>query len=216
ALFTWSTIGDTLKAHLNKASPTATADNDGQNRLNFLRGYRSQEAVTFRQRNSRLGDIVNSAAAYSAAPTTRYNTAAYRTFYDTNKNRTKAVFVGANDGMLHAFNSTTMDELFAYIPSWMAPKLSQLSNTNYNSSGHTSYVDAPPAVAEAQVGSDWKTVLVSGTGGGGQGVFALDVSNPSDFAADKVLWEFTDQNDADMGNVVSQPRIVKLRTSAPG
>jgi len=216
ALFTWSAIGNTLKAHLNKASPTATADNDGQNRLNFLRGHRSQEAVTFRQRNSRLGDIVNSAAAYSAVPTTRYNTTAYRTFYDNNKNRTKAVFVGANDGMLHAFNSTTMEELFAYIPSWMGPKLSQLTNTNYNSSGHTSYVDAPPAVAEAQVGSNWKTVLVSGTGGGGQGVFALDVTDPSDFAADKVLWEFTDQNDTDMGNVVSQPRIVKLRTSVPG
>ena len=214
--FTWDQIGNTLQAHLNKASPTATADNDGQNRLNFLRGYRVQEAVTFRQRNSRLGDIVNSAVAYSAAPTTRYNTTAYRTFYNNNRNRTKAVFVGANDGMLHAFNATTMDELFAYIPSWMGPKLSLLSSTNYNSSGHTSYVDAAPAVAEAQLGSNWKTVLVSGTGGGGQGVFALDVTDPSAFAADKVLWEFTDQNDPDMGNVVGQPRIVKLRTSAPG
>ncbi len=70
-------------------------------------------------------------------------------------------------------------------------------------------------VAEAQVGSAWKTVLVSGTGGGGQGVFALDVSDPGSFAASKVLWEFTDQNDPDLGNVIGQPRIVKLRTSAP-
>lgn len=216
AAFTWSAINDTLRNNLNKANPTATADNDGSNRLNFIRGYRAREGVAYRQRNSRLGDIVNSAAAYSGAPTTRYNgISAYKTFYTANVNRTKAVFIGANDGMLHAFNADTMDELFAYIPSWLGPRLSQLASSNYNSSGHTSYVDAPPVVAEAQVGSAWKTVLVSGTGGGGQGVFALDVSDPSSFAANKVLWEFTDQNDPDLGNVIGQPRIVKLRTSAP-
>lgn len=215
AAFTWTGINDALRAHLNKANPTATADNDGSNRLNFLRGYRDREGTSYRQRSSRLGDIVNSAPAYSGAPTTRYSTASYRTFYNANVNRTKAVFIGANDGMLHAFNADTMDELFAYIPSWMGPRLSQLAGATYNSSGHTSYVDAPPMVAEAQLGEDWKTVLVSGTGGGGQGVFALDVTNPSGFAADKVLWEFTDQNDPDMGNVVGQARIVKLRTSAP-
>lgn len=216
AAFTWAAINDTLRSKLNKANPTATADNDGTNRLNFIRGYRAREGVSYRQRASRLGDIVNSGAAYSGAPTTRYNgISAYKTFYNANVNRTKAVFIGANDGMLHAFNADTMEELFAYIPSWLGTKLSQLSNSNYNSSGHTSYVDAQPVVAEAQVGSDWKTVLVSGTGGGGQGVFALDVSNPGSFAANKVLWEFTDQNDPDLGNVIGQPRIVKLRTSAP-
>lgn len=216
AALTWDDINATLRTNLNKANPTATADNDGTNRLKFIRGYRAREGTSYRQRSSRMGDIVNSAAAYSGAPTTRYNgIAAYKTFYDANASRTKAVFIGANDGMLHAFNADTMDELFAYIPSWMGPKLSQLTNSTYNSSGHTSYVDAPPAVAEAQVGTAWKTVLVSGTGGGGQGVFALDVTAPDSFAANKVLWEFTDQNDPDMGNVVGQPRIVKLRTSAP-
>ncbi len=215
AAFTWTDVNDALRAHLNKANPTATADNDGSNRLSFLRGYRAREGTSYRQRNSRLGDIVNSAAAYSGAPTTRYSSASYRTFYTNNASRTKAVFIGANDGMLHAFNSESMDELFAYIPSWMGSRLSQLAGATYNSSGHSSYVDAPPVVAEAQLGNDWKTVLVSGTGGGGQGVFALDVTDPSLFAADKVLWEFTDQNDPDLGNVVGQPRIVKLRTSAP-
>ena len=100
-------------------------------------------------------------------PTQRYNSSAYLTFYNTNKNRTKAVFVGANDGMLHAFNAETMDELFAYIPSWLGPNLSKLTDTSYNSGLHTSYVDATPVVAEAEVAGSWKTVLVSGTGGGG-------------------------------------------------
>lgn len=214
--FTWNSINDALRGNLNKANPTATADNDGENRLNFIRGYRIKEGTDYRPRSSRLGDIVNSAAVYSGAPTTRYNgISTYKTFYNDNLNRTKAVFIGANDGMLHAFNADTMDELFAYIPSWMGSKLSQLTNSNYNSSGHTSYVDAPPVVAEAQLGTDWKTVLVSGTGGGGQGVFALDVTTPGSFTANKVLWEFTDQNDPDLGNVMGQPRIAKLRTSAP-
>jgi type IV pilus assembly protein PilY1 len=75
-------------------------------------------------------------------------------------------------------------------------------------------VDGTPAVAEALVGSTWKTVLVGGTGAGGQGVYALDVTDPSAFAASKVMWEFTDRDDADMGNVVGHPQILKFRTSA--
>ena len=212
--FTWSTIETALQGHLNKETPTATADTNGENRLKFIRGYRNLEATTFRKRSSRMGDVVNSGVAYSASPTTRYATTAYKTFYNTNKNRTKAVFVGANDGMLHAFNADTMAELFAYIPSWLGPKLSTLAATDYNSSRHSSYVDATPVVAEAQVGTDWKTVLVSGSGGGGQGVFALDVTNPASFSASNVMWEFTDADDASLGNVVGTPKIVKIRTSA--
>ena len=212
--FTWNAIEESLQAHLKKESPTANADSNGENRLNFIRGNRSLEATTFRKRGSRLGDIVNSGVAYSGVPTTRYTTSAYKTFREANISRTKAVFVGANDGMLHAFNAANMSELFAYIPSWMGPKLSTLTATDYNSARHTSYVDATPVVAEAEVGSAWKTVLVSGTGGGGQGVFALDVTNPARFDASKVMWEFTDANDSDMGNVVGQPKILKLRTSS--
>ncbi len=126
-----------------------------------------------------------------------------------------ALFVGSNDGMLHAFNAANGNELFGYIPSWLGPKLSALTTTGYNVSGHQSYMDGSPVVGEAKVGNDWKTVLVSGTGGGGQGVFALDVTNPAAFDASKVLWEFTDRDDADLGNVVGKPQILKLRTSAP-
>lgn len=213
--FTWSAIEPSLQAQLNRAPTGTQTDGFGERRLNFLRGDRSLEGTTFRVRGSRLGDIVNSGVAYSGAPSTRYTETAYQTFYTNNKNRTKAIFVGANDGMLHAFNASSMSEIFAYIPSWMGSKLSTLTVSDYNSSRHTSYVDATPVVAEAKLGNDWKTVLVSGTGGGGQGVFALDVTNPSEFSASKVLWEFTDANDSSLGNVVGQPKVLKLRTSAP-
>ena len=215
--FDWSAIETgtgSLQDLLNKGGPTAAADGLGESRLAFLRGDRSQEVTTFRKRNSRLGDIVNSAPVYMGPPKRSISTPAYNTFYTANAARTKAVFIGANDGMLHAFDAATMQELFAYIPSWMGSKLSLLTTTTYNSGGHTSFVDATPTVGEADLGTPttpaWKTVLVSGTGGGGQGVFALDVTDPTAFAANKVLWEFTDQDDVDMGNVVGAPRIMKL------
>ncbi|MCZ8285447.1 MAG: PilC/PilY family type IV pilus protein, partial [Bacteroidia bacterium] len=217
--FTWSEIDSALKAHLAKINPSSPADALAEDRLNYLRGDKSKEAGIFRRRTKLLGDIVNSGIIYSGAPSGNVGpSGTYPGFVKANASRTAAIFVGANDGMLHAFDASTGDELFGYIPSWMGPKLAALTRTNYN---HQSYVDATPTVAEAQVGSagestDWKTVLVSGTGAGGAGVFALDVTNPSSFSASNAMWEFTRADDPDLGYVVGRPKIVKLRTSAPG
>lgn len=219
--FTWAAIDAAMKGNLAKSVPAATTDTLGQDRLNYLRGDNSKEGSTFRVRNKLLGDIVNSGVVFSGTPTTSLGGAnGYSSFYATNAGRTPAVFVGANDGMMHAFNATTGDELFGYIPSWMGPKLGALTLSTYINN-HQSYVDASPVVAEAQVGSantaaDWKTVLVSGTGAGGPGVFALDVTTPSSFSAANVMWEFTRADDADMGYVVGRPQIVRMRTSAYG
>ncbi|WP_295856169.1 PilC/PilY family type IV pilus protein [uncultured Xylophilus sp.] len=212
--FEWTSIETSLKDALNKPNPGTSPDARGELRLNYLRGDRSQESAVFRKRGSVLGDIINSSISYSGEPSRFITDAGYKAFYDTNAARTKAVFVGANDGMLHAFDALNGNELFAYIPSWLGGKLSYLTNTNYNTSGHQSFVDGSSDVREAKVGSDWKTVLVGATGGGGQGVFALDVTNPSAFDATKVLWEFSDRDDPDIGNVVGRPQIVKMRTSA--
>lgn len=219
--FIWADLNAGMQQNLSKLTPGSTADTLGQDRLNYLRGDKSKEGAPFRVRNKLLGDIVNSGIVYSGTPTTNIvpNSAAYTSFFNDNKTRTPAIYVGANDGMLHAFNPNTGDELFGYIPSWMGPKLAALTAGSYNGN-HQAYVDATPVVAEAQVGTagtsaDWKTVLVSGTGAGGPGVFALDVTNPSAFSASKVMWEFTKQDDADMGFVVGRPQILKLRTSAP-
>jgi type IV pilus assembly protein PilY1 len=199
---------------------TTRTDGLGQARLNYLRGDRSNEGTLFRTRQKLLGDIINSGVAYSGPPTSSIPSSSFQAFFNANAARTPAVFVGANDGMLHAFNATTGDELFAYIPSWLGPKLPALTSTAYASS-HQSYVDATPVVAEAQTGStgtaaDWKTVLVSGTGAGGRGIFALDVTRPERFSAANVMWEFTQADDPDMGHVIGKPQILKFRTSAPG
>ena len=216
--FVWSDIGASMQAHLSKTDPAASADTLGQARLDFLRGDRSREGSPFRVRSSLVGDIVNSNVTFSGPPALSYAGNGYAAFRTAYKTRTPAVFAGANDGMLHAFDATNGDELFAYIPSWLAPRLSAIAETSFVNS-HQVYVDAPSAVGEAQVANtgaatDWKTVLVSGTGGGGPGVFALDVSDPAAFDTSKALWEFTRADDADMGNVVGIPRILKFKTGS--
>lgn len=214
--FTWSALDADHKTTLKTAPSPAVADSDAtaQLRVNYLRGDRSEELTgVLRRRGSRLGDIVNSGAVFSGKPATIVGDSSYNTFVTNNGSRPNAVFVGANDGMLHAFHAETMAELFAYIPSFVVKNLREFTLSSY---AHRSYVDATVAVAEAKVGSSWKTVLVGGAGAGGQGVFALDVSNPSSFDASKVLWEFTDRDDASMGNVIGRPQILRLRTSAPG
>jgi type IV pilus assembly protein PilY1 len=221
--FTWAAVNGstdtTIRNALNRPAAGSPDDNLAQDRLAFLRGDTRKDGTTFRPRNNKLlGDIVNSGVAYSGAPSRSISGGNYATFASNNATRTAAVFVGANDGMLHAFNATNGTELFAYIPSWLVPNLALLSSKTYVNS-HKAFVDATPAVGEANLGTpttaDWRTVLVGGTGAGGKGVYALDVTNPAAFNTASVLWEFTNNDDADMGHVTGTPRIVKLRTNAP-
>lgn len=213
--FKWSSIDTATQNQLRLPPGAASAPYDsaaiGEARLNYLRGVRTGEGSTYRFRTSVLGDIVNSGIAYSGAPPKTVSDPAYASFSTANATRAKALFVGANDGMLHAFNAADGNELFAYVPSWMMPNMTLLTTTTYV---HRAFVDATPVVSEAKVGSAWKTVLVGGTGGGGQGVYALDVSDPGSFSAANVMWEFTDKHDTALGNVVGRPQILKFRTSA--
>ncbi len=218
--FSWSALendagGYSLQRLLDRPSPTAAPDGLGQQRVDFLRGDRSLEGSVFRKRKSRLGDIVHSGIAVVGAPAAGESAPGYASFQFANKDRPESLFVGSNDGMLHAFDAQTGRELFAYIPSWVGPNLAALTARSYDAGGHRAYVDATPRVGEAAMADgSWKTVLVGGTGAGGQGVFALDVTDPTRFDASKAIWEFTDRDDPQMGNVLGRPLIMKLRTSA--
>ena len=201
---------------LNTTPNSSVGATDGlaQQRIDYLRGYRFDEGSAsgsskFRVRDSVMGDIINSAPVYVGAPASGITDSDYQTFFSSNVNRTAAVYVGANDGMLHGFNAATGAELFGYIPNFISSYLGDLTFTPYT---HEPFVDAIPVVREAKVNGAWKTVLVSGTGAGGQGVFALDVTDPTAFDATKVLFEFSDADDADLGNVLYAPEIVKLQT----
>ena len=191
---------------------TGSADNLMDQRINWLRGDRSNELSStggmLRRRGSIMGDVINSGPVYKQDADSTLSGTGYLAFAQSAKTRTAVVYAGANDGMMHAFRATDGKELFAYIPRAVATHLNKLTHPNY---AHRPYVDGVPQVGEAQVGSNWKTLLVSGMGGGAQGVFALDVTTPENFGVNNVMFEFTDADDADMGNVLTQPTLVKLK-----
>jgi type IV pilus assembly protein PilY1 len=187
-------------------------------RLGYLRGDRSQEQANggaFRNRMSALGDIVDSAPVFVGAPTWAYpdsiESVPYSTFQLAKLNRTQAVYAGANDGMLHAFRASGGQELFAFIPGGVFSNLYRLTEPTY---AHNYFVDGTPAPIDAFYGSVWHTVLVSGLNGGGQSVFALEVTQPDAYTQtngkNPFMWEFTDAQDADLGYTFSRPVIVRL------
>lgn len=220
--FTWASGGNFSTSDqlaLNTDPHTGTVDNFAADRINYLRGDRTQELSKdangnvvgkFRARDSVLGDIINSAPVYYGAPAKNISGSGYSAFYQTYANRQKAVYVGSNDGMLHAFDAVNGTELFSYVPNTLISKLNNLSDPYYN---HQSYVDGRITIKEAQVKGNWKTLLVSGFGAGSKGLFALDVTNPANFTGGLgALWEFSDKIDADMGYVLAPPMIAKFRT----
>lgn len=129
----------------------------------------------------------------------------------------ETIFVGANDGMLHAFSALTGVEQFAYIPTGInLADLSTLSDPQYT---HKYFVDGPIAVSTLKQ-TPGKNYLVGSLGRGGKGVFGLDVTTPASFANGNVLWEssstLTAGQNADMGQVLGEPLVVTLNDGTKG
>ena len=197
-------------------SAAAKAKVTGENVVNFLRGQATFETSAaneddrlFRERKSPLGDIVNGAPVYVKRPPFKYADPGYDAFVAAQSGRQAVLYVAANDGMLHALkvsdDATGGTELWAYVPSTVIPQLYRLADTDYESK-HRFYVDGAPVVADVYDGSEWRTLLVGGLGKGGQGYYALDVTDP---ANPKSLWEFTD---ADLGFSFGNPIVTKNKS----
>jgi len=193
----------------------------GKDVLSFLRGDHQLEVSnggTFRNRTSILGDIIQSNPIYVPPPYRRYTAndnfseaSSYPAFISSNSGRMPMIYVGSNDGLLHGFKASTGEEQFAYLPNEVFNNLWKLHITDY---AHTSYVDGPIVEGDVYYGGAWHTTIVGGLGLGGQGYYALDVTNPAALnesnASSVVLWEFTDADDPDMGYSFSSPRIIRL------
>lgn len=207
----------------NDSGEIASNQQYGADLLNFLRGDTSNEGAgqNFRDRSKILGDIVNSAPMFVGLPRGSYpdnlETKSYSSFLSANSARQGVVYVGANDGMLHGFDETTGSEVLAYVPNAVYANLHNLTSDSY---AHRYFVDeGPNSVDVFMAGMDggnglWRTALLGGLGGGGQGVYALDVTDPSSFdeanAANIALWEFNDADDADLGYTFGQPQLAKM------
>ena len=207
------------------------------NRINYLLGDNSNEGTTYRGRTNILGAILHAEPVYVAGATGNYRDSwptfgsytppedvtgaqTFATFVSDQATRAGMVYLGANDGMLHAFNApvpqclapATIDtdgnctaytfpsganegqEAWSFVPRAVYANLGNL--TNKSDFQFLPTVDATPVPRDVFFSSDskWHTLLAGGVGMGGRGVYGLDITDPSAFSASKVLWEF----DADM------------------
>lgn len=177
----------------------------------------------FRSRNSVLGDIIDSSPTWVGPPSTSYpNTWAdlqypsatvpenatgattYGTFATNEASRLNVVYVGANDGFMHGFESgyynangtyactgtnnactdgTANDgkEVLAYMPGAVLATIhnATTSTLDYSSVNyaHNYYLDATPGTGDLFYNNGWHTWLVSGLGTGGNAIFALDITD---------------------------------------
>lgn len=191
--------------------------------VKYLRGDKTnydtdQGLVTdlYRSRTKLLGDIINAQPAYMKISPLGYGDPGHAAFVKctdgtgsgscpsglaANAERIGTVYVAANDGMLHAFESAGANpgrERWAFIPSSVLPNLYKLANNNY-AGQHQYYVDGSPTIGDICIAADckvtslgatsWRTILVGGLNAGGRGFYALDITNPTTSEV-KLLWEF--------------------------
>lgn len=210
ALCTGSKLSQCASLNTNAKSKA----NDGATVVNYLAGTRTYEQSSaladtqvFRTRSTLLGDLGNASPVYVKAPKFNYTDSGYASYVSSKSARTAVVYSAANDGMLHAFDAATGQELWAYVPSMAMPEMYRLADANYaDGVNHRFYVDATPVVADVFDGSAWRTILIGGLGGGGRGYYALDVTDP---ATPKGLWEYTTTN---LGLGYGSPIVTKLKS----
>jgi len=234
-------------------SSTSEIDTEGELLTGLMRFLHGQDgfdddddAIYTEARTTVLGDIFHSSPRIVGRPS-RFlrGEPGYLTFYNTNVDRERAVYVGANDGMVHAFeagnyhigdNAATTgevetfwydqgdgDEIFGFVP---GDQLDNVKNVPLNSSHGHYFADGSPAVADAWLGDgtgvdvsksadEWSTVLVTGMREGGASYLAIDITDPGVAGYPGFMWEFTD---ADLGQTWSEPIItrIKLQGGASG
>ncbi len=221
--FYWSALSDAQKTALSSESMVAYLRGNDALEVGHTDGY-------LRRRANALGDIVNSLPLYVKSTSFAYDLlpmesggALYQVYLNTKQTRNPngMVYVGANDGMLHAFDAKTGIEKWAYMPQAVYPFLKSLSDVAYVTPKHHYFVDGQMSEGDAYLPATsgtaraWKSILLGTTGAGAKSVFAIDISTPAEFAAKNVLWDHADANDGvvddDMGYVLGKASVVLLR-----
>ncbi|GAB3784407.1 pilus assembly protein [Dyella agri] len=199
--FAWGSLStDQQNALVAVPLPAGTVFS-GAGLVNYLRGDSSQELVNggvFRNRDTPVGDIVNSQPVYVGAPNANQfytesfsGSTVFAKYASGQSKRAGTVYVAANDGMLHGVDATSGVEKFAYLPgATITAGVSALASPDYGGTvAHGFFNDGELTVADVYTGSpaSWKTVLVGSTGRGvAKAVYALDVTDPDNV---KFLWE---------------------------
>lgn len=225
--FTYANLFSADKAKFDTSASTYGNGTQvsGSDIFNFIRGDSTKEGDFFRRRSYWLGDLVNSDPqyvaegqdhGYSFLPAGSYGKTVYQSYLNQKKGRAPTVYVGSNDGMLHAFDATNTasggTERFAFVPKAVIGNMPELAKPNYV---HRFFVDGTPAIGDAPLGSNpsspWKTILVGTTGAGAKSVYALDITDPTSFTKDNVKWEISATGDDNLGYTIGIPQIGRLK-----
>jgi type IV pilus assembly protein PilY1 len=187
-----------------------------QDVIGYLRGIRTHERLyggTFRDRNSDsiMGGVVNANPWLQDRPSANFFGAVfggYGTFKTAQKSRARLVWVGAADGMLHAFTADALTPVMSYVPQALSSRLKEIPDPTVTDL--RAYMDGSPFTADVKTSAataPWRTYLFSSLGRGAKAIFALDVTSPAALteanAASVFKWQFTTADDADLGHVIS-------------
>ena len=171
---------------------TTGSDSEATKLINFVRGidsYDEDKDGNTTEGRWKLGDIYHSELAVVSPPSADasssniYTESYYRQnnnyygFKNSNKNRSSIILAGANDGMLHAFDTSSGKELWAFIPPSLIQKLRTVISSKANTTNPIFGVDGSPVVKDIYYNNKWRTIALTGLGKGGNSYFALDITD---------------------------------------
>jgi len=140
----------------------------------YLR-VRDPAALVAAIRSHPLGAVTTSTPALLTPPALPGGDNGSRAFVEAHRERRALLFVGLDDGMMHAFDGRTGLEVWAVIPFNLLPRLRfLLDGQPLDAFQH--YVGGSPRLADVVSGGEWRTVLVFGEGAGGTFYQAFDVT----------------------------------------
>ena len=231
--FRWGSLSSDYKLEMTSNGVNPLTDENAQIAINYIRGDQSKEGVAgLRERGTNLlGPVVNGSPWVQGPPSATFpgvSAEGYREFRNTHKDRSRLLWVAANDGMLHAFDSKSGSEVFAYVPGALANRLAEIPlqrgpvQTRIDGSNFVNgaekkpsgivwpYVDGSPFSADVKVGvginAAWRTYVFGSLGRGGRAIYALDATSVNDLtessAASVFKWQFTSDDDTDLGYIV--------------
>jgi len=216
------------------------ADGTSDDVLGLIRFIRGEDyfdydgdCIVTEIRDSVLGDIYHSQLVEVGPPSANTNFTGtnqeayyrakhgYDNFAKNKMTRDSIIYAGANDGMLHAFNAINGREEWAFIPPFIAARMSTMLDVDLDGSFHNVGperaggsnpifgVDGSPVIHDVfvrgleedgktiETSPSWHTYLIINYGRGGHGFSVLDITNPIIVPGQGPLHVFSVYNDKD-------------------
>jgi type IV pilus assembly protein PilY1 len=213
--FQWANLNATTQQPALNGLVVGSTTIQGSWVVDWLHGDRSREGSLLRTRGPRrdpatglwknnvvpegvsvLGDLVNAEPLYVREPRFKYFDDGYAAFKAAKAGRSRVLYAGGNDGILHVFDGKTGKELWGYTPSFAfaAPAGSGFTSAVLRNLAdkeffvHRFVVDATPTfgdvdldkagIAAGSGAPNWATMVVGGLGKGGRGYYAINATDP--------------------------------------